>query len=255
MPGVKERSRSRTGRSAPRLRGRIALCSLLTLALSVIGVTAGSGEEQRLSIENIEAGLADGRLMVSAQFRDLFSRKIVSTIQSGLSAIVHVDVRLLEASTVKSMFSSKDDKFKNVYHTELVRSISYNIWNERYAVSADDETVIFAGLVEAKEAISRIEQEGLVEVSRLRPMAEYTIKMRVQVVPISAAQGDRIADWLRDPNRLDEELGTKEQSREFQFNVSELIATFWGKKKQARNSSAWQMSEPFRISDSGGLLK
>lgn len=252
MPGAGERSRSLTGHSALPLCGRIALCGLLALVLSV---AVSSGSEQTLRVENIEPGLSEDRLMVSAQLRDLFSRKIVSTIQSGLSAIVHVDVTLLEANKVKSLFSGENDKFKSVYHTELVRSISYNIWNERYAVSAGDETAIFTELEEAKEAISRIEQEGLVEVSRLQPTAEYTIRMRVQVVPISAEQGDRIADWLRDPNRLDEEIEIKEQSRELQFNVSELIATFWGKKRQARNSSAWQMSESFRIGDSGELLK
>jgi len=235
-------------------KGVVALVLILALGAG----RADAGDESRgdeILVADIEPKLVDGQLAVSARCQNLFSRKSISTLQSGLPAVVRVDIDLLEASTVKSLFSSKGGDYESVYATELVKSISYNIWNERYAIRYGEKSAVFSEFDSVSQAVSRIDCSALVETSRLKPMSTYAVRMRVQLIPISAEQGDRIADWLRNPHRLNEELGAEERGGSLQFNVSKLVSVFWGRKKPARDSSAWHISKPFRISDSGELLE
>ena len=227
--------------------------AVLMLLLAPGAGRAGPGEE--ILVAEIQPELVDGRLAVSARCRNLFSRKSISTLQSGLPAVVRVDIDLLEASQERSLFSSGEGDYRSVYAAELVRSISFNIWNERYSIRRGETTAVFSEFDSARQAVGRIDRESLVEAAQLKPMSTYAVRLRVQLVPISAEQEDKVADWLRNPHRLDEDLGTEERERGLQFNASELISVFWGRKKPARDSSAWHLSKPFKIGASGELLE
>ena len=229
----------------------VTLGGLLVVILCGSGVAASSGDE--IHIEEIEFQLAGDWLVISAKCRGLFSQEAISTIESGLTAAVYVDVRLLHVGRTKSLFSGGGHTYRTVSGTELASSISYSIWDERYLVSSGGETAAYAELDRAVEAIGRVDHR--VPVRQLRPMTSHVAKVRVRVVPISTEEGGQAADWLRNPARLEEDPGAEAQSMGIQLDVGRLISVFGGGKKKARNRSGWYTSKPFRIGDSGELLK
>ena len=195
---------------------------------------------------DIEPVWVDERLVVSAQCRNLFSRKSVSTLQSGLPAVVQIDIGLLEAERAKTLFSGEEGNFRTVRTVRVVRSITYNIWDERYAIREGDDTAIFSDFATAEREVGRLGEEWLAEAAQLEAESIYGVRIRAQIIPISAEQGDKIADWLRNPHKMGEELADDSGESGFQLNVSRLISSFWDKGKQARNRSAWHVSEPFK---------
>ena len=237
-----------------RKQRRPAWWSFLLWATLIAAVGAG-GAEERILVADIEPELIDGRLAVSATCQNLFSPKNISTLQSGLPAVVRIDIRLMEENEVESLFSGKGAEYESVHTIEVVKSISYNIWDERYTIRCGEETAVFSEFPQAEQMISQVERRDLMAIAPLKPTSTYAIRMRVRIIPISAEQESRIADWLRHPDRLDTDLGAEEEDRRVQLDVNRLISVFWGKKKQARNRSAWHISRPFRISASGEVLE
>ena len=225
------------------------------LWVALFAIAGAGGAEERILVADIEPELIDNRLAVSAKCQNLFSPKNISTLQSGLPAAVRIDIRLVEENQVESLFSGKGAEYENVHAIEVVKSIAYNIWDERYTIRCGEEVAIFSEFPQAEKMISQVERRDLMAPAQLKPTSTYAIRMRVQIIPISAEQESRIADWLRHPDRLDTDLGAEEDDRRVQLDVNRLISVFWGKKKQARNRSAWHLSRPFRISASGELLE
>jgi len=215
------------------------------------GFAASSGDEIR--IEEIELQLDGDWLVISAACRDLFSREAISTIESGLAAAVYVDVRLMKVGRAKSLFSGGGRTYTKVSSVELVSSIAYSIWDERYLVRSGAEATTYAELDRAVESIGRIRHR--IPVSELPSMTDHAARLRARVVPISAAEGDRAADRRRNPSRLERDLSAEEQAAGMQLSLDRLVSVFGGGKKRARNSSEWHTSEPFRIGESGELLK
>jgi len=111
----------------------------------------------------------------------------------------------------------------------------------------------FTELDRAVEAIGRVEHR--VPVGELRSMVDHVARLRARVVPIAAEEGDRIAGGPRDTNRLEGDPGAEEQSAGIQLDLDRLVSVFGGRKRRARNSSEWHTSEPFRMGESGELIK
>lgn len=153
----------------------------------------------------VAVDLVDGMLMVSTESQSLFSRKSLSTLQSGLPAIIRLEIRLLTAAQTRSLFSGEEERYEKVHGVEVVQSIAYNVWDERYTVRRRGKSEMFADFAAAERAVGRVEREALISVEALAPMAAYMVRVRVQLVPISTEQGDQIADWLRHPHRLEAE--------------------------------------------------
>lgn len=241
------RRRSRRGRRCAAILG-----GLLVAILCHPRVAASSGDEIR--IEAIELEVAGDSLVISAECRDLFSREAISTIESGLTAAVYVEVTLLHVGRrTKSLFSGGERTYKKVSGAELASSISYSIWDEWYLVRSGGETAAYAELDLAVDAIGCVKHR--VPVSQLRSTDDHVAKLRVRVVPISAEEDGEAGDWLRNPERLEEDPGDEAQSMGIQLDVGKLISVFGGGKKKARNRSGWYTSEPFRIGASGELLR
>ena len=237
-----------------RQRSRPTRRSVL-LWVAVLGMVGLAGAEERILVDDIEPELIDGRLAVSAKCENLFSKKSISTLQSGLPAVVRIDIRLVRETEVQSLFSGNEAKYENVHAIEVVKSVAYNIWDERYTIRSGEETTIVSELDEAESMVSRVERSDLMAAARLKPASTYAIRMRARIIPISAEHESRIADWLRNPERLDADLGAEDEDRSVQLDVNRLIQVFWGKKTQARNQSSWHYSRLFSIDSSGELLE
>ncbi len=196
-----------------------------------------AGDNGQIRVEQIEPGLNHGYLTVSAVFQNLFSPKIVGTIQSGLPSIVEIEIKLLREGK------------KSILHKHMSRSISYNIWEERYAIQSEDTTEFCNELEKAKYLTSRLNGFALIKSSLLDPAAHYLIQIRVGIIPISSSQGARITDWLLNPNQTEEDLASEDRASGFKFNLSNLISFFIDGKKHSRYISDWHSSKPFRLTE------
>ncbi len=199
--------------------------------------TASPGDEGGIRIETITPGVKNGQITVSARFRNLFSKKIVGTIQSGLPSIIQIEMKLLEG------------KEKTLVHKTLMRRISYDIWQERYAIDSPDSTQILTDFEAVKKVSSALQDEPLVQRQKLRPTSRYTIELRVGIIPISTRQAEKVSDWLLDPNQVEEPLASDNRSSGFELNISKLVSFFVNRKKGSRYRSEPFRSKPFKLSD------
>ena len=60
-------------------------------ALCIMG-----SDRKMIHVKDIQLHIKDGNLIVSAQCVNLFSKKCISTLQSGVTSVVHVDMELVE---------------------------------------------------------------------------------------------------------------------------------------------------------------
>ncbi|MFQ5770837.1 MAG: DUF4390 domain-containing protein, partial [bacterium] len=206
----------------------------LLLFLNSTANFAGDGD---IRVNQIAPKLMNHYLTVSADFQNLFSNKIIGTIQSGLPSIVQIEIKLIAAG------------HKQVTRKQMVRSISYNLWEERYAIKSADTTAIYADFAEVQKMSNYLENVALIKSNLLNENTEYFIQIRVEIVPISTRQGEKVTDWLLDPNQTEEDLASDERSSGFKLNLSKLVSFFVGGKKHSRYSSDWFSSKIFQIKD------
>ncbi|MFQ6112784.1 MAG: DUF4390 domain-containing protein [bacterium] len=211
------------------------LLVLLTFYLDIHKSFAG--EEGEIRVDQIEPSLKHGYLAVSAVFQNLFSPKIVGTIQSGLPSIIEIEIKLRRAGK------------KSVLRKRMNRTISYNIWEERYSIQSEDTTQVCHELEQAKYLSSHLDHIALIRTSSLDTAARYAIQIRVGIIPISSRQGARVNDWLLDPNQTEEDLASEDRSSGFKLNLSNLISFFVGGRKRSQYNSNWHSSRTFTISE------
>jgi hypothetical protein len=188
-------------------------------------------------VDQIEPALVNEILTVSGVIHNLFSEKIVGTIQSGLPSMVEIEVKLLDAEG------------RTKLRRRYLRTISYDIWQERYTVRREDTTVVSGDFEAVKRLTSRLEHVVLAPKTVLDARTRYAIALRVRVIPISVRQGQKVLDWLREPNQTEEDLASEDRSSGFRLNLSKLVSFFVGGNKRRQNRSPWYSSRMFRLSD------
>jgi len=199
-------------------------------------VIAGAGEGDAIRVESITPRLLNNQLVVSAKFENLFSNKIVGTIQSGLPSIIQIEIKL------------RDNVARQLAQRLFVRSISYNVWENRYTIRGDS-THSYSNLEAVKNASSRIDSVVIGPAEQLRTAASYQLQVRVAIIPISSIQSKKVTDWLLDPNQTEEPIASDDRAGGFKLNLSNLISYFVGERKQSQYSSDWHSSPAFRIED------
>lgn len=196
-----------------------------------------SGERGEIRVDQIELSLTQGYLTVAAVFQNLFSPKIVGTIQSGLPSIIEIEIRLLQ-----------EDK-KSIIRKRFTRTISYNIWEERYTINSEDSTRVLNEFNEVKKFGSQLENLSLITKNILNENVRYYVRIRVGIIPISTLQAEKVTDWLQDPNQSEEYLASDDRSSGFKLNINKLVSFFVGSKKRSKYSSKWYSSKSFRINE------
>lgn len=195
---------------------------------------AQAGSEIR--VERITPKLSGDSLLVSADFKNLFSRKIVGTIQSGLPSIVEIQIKLLEGT-------------KQIVRKPISRSIEFDVWEERYVVRSQDTTEVYFEFEQVKQAANRLLNVVLISKGLLTANQNYTIQIRVGIVPISAHQANKVSYWLENPNQSEEAIASDNRSSGFSLNINKLVSFFVNKKKGSQFSSKWFSSRPFRLAE------
>lgn len=216
-----------------------ALFSSLLLFLNFLPALVRGGDDRAIRVENIVPRVSNGKLTVSADLENLFSDRIVGTIQSGLPSIIQVEIKL------------KDARKKTLFRKLIFRKISYDIWEERYRIEVEDSSQVFASFAAVTQQSSRLEHEDLTPPARLRADQQYVIEIRAGIVPISSAQAEKVTDWLLDPNETEEYLASENRASGFELNINKLVSFFVSSRKKSTYTSDWYSSKKFRIRESG----
>lgn len=216
------------------------VCGFVAHFAIVPVIDRGYGQESReIRVVSIKPGLDNGFLTVSALIQGVFSPRIVSTIQSGLPSMVEIEVQVLTGK-------------KSKVRRRILRAISYNIWEERYRIESEDSVMNLSDFNQVKQIASRLDRVRLVRQRLLDRGAQHSIRIRVGVTPISVRQGQKVVDWLREPDQTEEDVASEERSSSFRFDLSRLISFFVGGNKSRPNRSRWYSSAKFRLSDLTG---
>jgi len=206
---------------------------LLSVTFPSLAFAQAGGE---IRVERITPKLSGDSLLVSADFKNLFSRKIVGTIQSGLPSIVEIQIKLLEGT-------------KQIVRKPISRSIEFDVWEERYVVRSPDTTEVYFEFEKVKRATNRLLNAFLISKALLAATKNYTIQIRVGIVPISAHQANKVSYWLENPNQSEEAIASDNRSSGFSLNINKLVSFFVNKKKGSQFSSKWFSSRPFRLAE------
>lgn len=209
----------------------------LTFAILLNFHRGFSGEGREIRIQKIEPNLNQNYLTITAVFKNLFSQKIVGTIQSGLPSIIEIEIKLLQKNK------------KSILHKRFTRTISYDIWEEQYKINSEDTTNIFYDFDEAKKFSSKFKNLALIEKNKLDENTKYNFLIRVSIIPISSLQAEKVTDWLQNPNQSEEYLASDDRTSGFKLNLNKLVSYFVGNKKRSQYSSKWYSSNTFRIKE------
>lgn len=206
---------------------------LISVTFPLLAFAQAGGE---ILVERITPGLSGDSLVVSADFKNLFSRKIVGTIQSGLPSIVEIQIKLFEGT-------------KQIVRKPISRSIEFDVWEERYRVRSPDTTQVYFEFEQVKQAANRLMNVFLISKALLAATENYTIQIRVGIIPISAHQANKVSYWLENPNQSEEAIASDNRSSGFSLNINKLVSFFVNKKKGSQFSSKWFSSRSFRLAE------
>jgi hypothetical protein len=225
---------------------------LAVLLACVLGPVAAAGQA-KIHVSVVTPAVQDGALLVGVECAQLFSPRSLSTLQSGLPAVLQLELRLLRGTRTQTMLGLGQEEFELVRTVREAHSIRYDVWDERYTIGQRGRDPQVVETVQAAESLtatfSAIE---LASLTQLATAATYKVRARVQLLPISEEQGDRVADWLREPDALGGIPDDGEEGR-FGFDVSELLSALWGGGKPTRDRSDWFEGDGFRLDVAGNL--
>ncbi len=210
-------------------------CALLLVASQLGSLYAQT--EQEIRVENIVPELLNGQLVISAEFKNLFSRRIVGTIQSGLPSIIQIEIKVVDSTN------------HSLVRKRLSRTLSYDLWEERYTLKFQDTTLTFIEFAALKAGSNNLKQLRLLIPQALEPGQRYQITLRVGIVPITSRQAEKVTDWLLNPNQTDEYIASDERASGFQLNLNKLVSFFATNRKRSIFTSRWFSSENFTLSD------
>ncbi len=216
---------------------QVAKTFLIIVSLFLRFEFAAAGDGGDIQIEGIEVKLVDDQLAVSAEFLNLFSEKVRSTIQSGLTSVVQIEIRL------------KNSLQKELLSRRMLRTISFDIWEERYTVSDWDTTLFFLSFAEAQRSCSRLRDTPLMPSNNLELTSGLVLHMKVGISPISSKQAERVSDWLLNPNQRQEYLASQNRTNSFEINLNRLVSFFVSSRNSSNYVSEWFNSRPFNVSD------
>lgn len=227
----------------------------MVLALGALAPAAAQTEaEGDIRVVELTPVVADGSLGAGVECASLFSSRSLSTLQAGLSAVVRLELRLERVGRTRTLMGGGRGEFETVREFEMAKSISYDVWDERYTVRIPGQVVEFQDLESAVRAASRFAHGLLVPVAELEPAVTYRVRARVQLLPVSPAEGERLTAWLQGQHLADESSGPS-NGRSAGFDVGGLFSMLRGQSETERDRSAWFDSEDFRLSPEGELSR
>lgn len=189
-------------------------------------------DSKKIKIEQISPFFQNDSLVVSARFAGMFSSKVIGTIQSGLPAVVRIEIKL-------------ESGRKKIFRKSITKTIKYNIWENRYKVSCNNQVSFFSDFETVRKFTCYLKNQRFIHKQNLTFGSTYTVQVRVSVTPISELSASLFSYWLHKPNHSGLVLASKTPHRD--FNLNKLISFFINRKKPSQYTSGWRSSKPFRL--------
>jgi hypothetical protein len=209
--------------------------------------------EPVVRIHAVDATPGEEWATVSLTCSELFTRKSVSTLQSGLPGVVQLELRVQQDSGDHSLFGGSRSNFEDVHSVERVRTIGYDVWDERYTIRSPGDVRMYTDWATAEAAVMEFVGEPVIALTQLKENASYLIAARVQLVAVSPEQGEQLAAWLREArgaSRAEPRGGT------FELGFRDLMSVFWSRSRSRRSAerSDWHYSDILTISPSAEAI-
>lgn len=196
--------------------------------------SALSAAEEGIEVRNISVEAQDDTVVVQADLHNLFSKKIIGMIDSGLPSILETELRIVVVSSEKT-----------VWHTKHHKQIEYDLWGERYLVTADSVRT-FPTFAEVSRDCQNLVMKTI-DLKSLDMRSRHEVQIRVHLLPISSQQASKANGWLTNPSQTEETLPSDERSSGFSLNLNRLISFFVNQTKSS--TSGWFASQPFSPPD------
>ena len=189
-------------------------------------------QAQQPKIRGLSATVRGEKILASIQLENLFAPKIVSTIRSGLPAIVQHDFRLL---------MDGKEKARAVQTVE----VQYDIWSQRYRLAFPDTVRYAASFAEVEKALRDFKTPAFLQAMARDVSTTYRLRLRVAVIAISAEQSKQLLERIAS-NDFEGGNSAAEAGRSgFSLNLNDLISFFFGGEQRAHGVSDWVSSPPF----------
>ena len=118
---------------------------LILFTLSVTGQCGNAfAVDPRPTIVSAKIYVMQGQLTGDLVAENLFSERIIGTVQSGLPAVVEL------------MFKLTEGKNMIVNRGLVVYELGYDVWSDRYSIAEVESTRVFSSFDEMDTAIRRL---------------------------------------------------------------------------------------------------
>jgi hypothetical protein len=179
--------------------------------------------DERPEIAGVRLHARGSDLVCDVRSRGLIGEKISGTVRSGLPAVVELFYH------VKGR--GRDVSIKGL-HTW---SLEYDVWEDRYTVSAGDSVVVVDSIESMRGIIENVKAVSLVPLARLAGVKSISARVSIAVNPLSGSESRRLSGWVDESVR-----GGRDNSwREQVLNVSELISHFFQREGKRADRSGW----------------
>jgi hypothetical protein len=126
--------------------------------------------------------------------RDLLDERTTQTIKSGLPGTCVYLLRL-------------EDRSGHLVTERFVqRSLRFEVWDKRYVLESEEETLALPTLAAADSAFSRLSGCELCPLSLLRSTEEYQLILRIAVRPLAPEARENLSGYVSQ-NSADESAG------------------------------------------------
>jgi hypothetical protein len=164
----------------------LALVALLAVAFAPLRAAADDPPLRRLGI-----GVSDAGLRATFSFRDVFGPSIRDKLRSGLPTRVLLQISL-----------EREGKGKPVAYYAQTSQIVYDLWEETFYVTVEDEhgrrrarAQTLEKAIDLAGVLWRVKVAGL---AGLEP-GSYRLRVLAEVNPVSAEMVENIRRWLARP--------------------------------------------------------
>lgn len=196
---------------------------LLALALAGTGASGQDSGNAGPHITEARLFLRDGLLMGDVTSSGLFSERVTGTIQSGLPAVVELLYRLVARERDKGNLGLR------------VYELSYDVWNDRYAVRDDDSTRHYVSFETMTRAVEHLQTVALIPIAAIDHDKEYAVEFSIAVHPLRSRDKRQIAGWVSEQVRGDGDASWHESV----LNLNDLISHFFSRTRDGENRSQW----------------
>jgi hypothetical protein len=212
------------------LRRTVTAAILATLLICGGVFRSARADESRPTVVHVGLTAERGFVSGSVASTGLFSERVIGTVQSGLPAVVD----LLYYFSARSGGVLAEDV--------LSFSLAYDVWEDTYAIKAEDTTLSFPTFAGMRQAIEHLQHLKLIPLAALNPRRSYRVHMSIMINPLRGIDRDKMTEWVSEHVRTSADESWREQL----LNLNDLISHFFSRERGAVNRSKWYQSEFFK---------